>query len=128
MRTNLRQLFRFAIGGIFATVIDFVVYFFVWSVLAGPLPVAKATGFVAGATFAFFINKTWTFSLRQVSSHAPLVFSLVYVTSLIVNVAVNQGLFVYFSALSNPEVYSFVLATALSASLNFLGLRFLVFR
>jgi putative flippase GtrA len=114
----------FLIVGSLTVCIDFLSYHgLLWFSLDYSL--AKAAGFIFGTIFAYFANKYWTF--RHVE-HAPndmLRFAFLYTVTLGANVIVNQVSII----MAGPEAvnWAFLLATGVSAVLNFLGMRFFVF-
>ena len=124
--TAKKQLGRFLIVGATTVLIDFLTYrmlirmgLSVW--------ISKAVGFIAGTIFAYFTNKTWTFQAKVGGRRVFIKFLLVYFINLGINVSVNSGLV---AVLGKEEIdlwSAFVAATGCSATLNFLGMKFLVF-
>lgn len=129
MSGTRREAFRFLLIGLSAVVIDFGIYrLSLWAGL--PVGVSKANGFLFGTLYAYFANRYWTFAMGQArAGWAELArFATVYGVSLIVNVAVNGGVL---ALLGRSEIHlwvAFAVATAISAAMNFLGLKFFVFR
>ncbi len=121
-----RQLLRFLAAGITAVAIDFASY---WLLMAAGMAVApaKALGFLTGAAFAYIANRDWTFR-AQGSAAVLLRFTLLYLFSLGGNVAVNEVALAILPIGENARVAAFFLATLVSATINFLGMKFLVFR
>lgn len=125
-RSLTTEITRFLIVGSTTVAIDLFCYS---ALLRGgvPVPIAKAIGFVAGMIFAWFANRLYTFSqkggVRRMAG-----FALLYLGTLGLNVLANQlclsvlgsSAFAYFGA--------FLVATGLSATANFLGMKLLVFR
>ena len=117
------SLLRFMVTGVLAVSIDGGTYFVLLH-LGSPVSVAKAAGFIAGALFAYFANRFWAFTDAVNSKKSFMPFVLLYSTSIVLNVSVNRaGLW----AQADLAVSWFV-ATACSAALNYLGMRFFVFR
>jgi putative flippase GtrA len=119
------ELGRFLIVGLTTVGIDFSVYRLL--LLAGlAVGVAKAIGFVAGTVFAYFANKRWTFGVQRagVDAFEAARFAAVYAVSLAANVTAN-GVVLHFLP---SIVFAFLVATGISATMNFLGMKFLVFR
>lgn len=83
---------------------------------------AKSIGFIIGTLFAFFANQKWTFRTRYHHTQ-PWMFALLYGISLWINVWVNS-----WALASLPWIASFVLATACSATCNFWGMKWIVFK
>jgi len=122
-----RQLQRFLIVGFTTVGIDFAVYRLLLLV-DSPIAVAKALGFIVGTVFAYFANKLWTFERADGGRNVFLMFMALYLTTLLINVGINSGVI---SALGDTElvlILGFLAATGTSATLNFIGMRMIVFR
>lgn len=120
------QLRRFLIVGTTTVVVDLISY---GGCLALGLDIdpAKAIGFIVGTLFAYLANRYWTFEAAALPARFKQ-FLLLYLGTLLANVAVNA---VIVRALGEGTIgigTGFVAATAVSASLNFLGMKFIVFR
>lgn len=128
MTNARREIVRFLIVGLTAAVLDFSLYRLVlW--IGDSVSLAKTCGFIAGTVFAFFLNRLWTFSktVEPVSTRELTRFAAIYGLSLIANVGTNSLVLSLFGKSEIIIWAGFILATALSATLNFLGLKFLVF-
>jgi putative flippase GtrA len=124
-----KELARFLVVGFTTVAIDYLVYRLPAGFGITPAP-AKAAGFIAGTIFAYFANRLWTFG-GQGTRPAPgsvLRFVALYAATLLCNVAVNDLLLMSFRGYPYIFQGAFVVATAVSASLNFLGMKFFVFR
>jgi putative flippase GtrA len=120
------QLRRFLIVGAGTVAIDFVTY--ALCLEAGLwISVAKATGFVVGTFAAYLANRFWTFA-GTAAQGSLRGFLLLYLATLAVNVAVNAAMVAWLGESWAALGFAFVVATAVSAGLNFLGLKFYVFR
>lgn len=120
------QLRRFLIVGSTTVLVDFASYSGCLA-LGLWIDLAKAVGFVIGTAFAYLANRLWTFEAGGGPGRIPH-FLAVYLSTLVVNVAANA---VVVRALPEGKpaiVAAFVVATGISASLNFLGMKFIVFR
>jgi putative flippase GtrA len=127
-QTNL-EILRFLIVGSLTVGIDYVFYRLGLS-LGIPVSLAKALGFIAGTIFAYVANRRWTFRSDAHLARSISFFFLIYLTTLIVNLIVNRGALAMLSG-RDPEVATvtaFLAATLTSATLNFIGMKFLVFR
>lgn len=123
-----RELRVFLIVGSLTVLLDFVTYrSLIWMGVLG-FDFAKAVGFLVGTLFAYFANRLWTFGHQAPAPGSPLRFALLYTTTLTTNVLVNAGCLVLFSALSMRIQAAFLVATGLSAILNFLGMKLFVFK
>ena len=119
-----REVSVFLVVGSLTVLVDFSTYrSLVWLAIAH-VDIAKAIGFLAGTLFAYFANRFWTFGHK---SHAPgsmWRFALLYTLTLGANVFVNALALRLFANV----LLSFLLATAISAILNFLGMKLFVFK
>ncbi len=119
-------LTRFVIVGLLAMVLDLGTYrLALW--IAIPVALAKSGGFATGTTFAYFVNRSWTFNVSRARVDAFVRFAALYLGTLIVNVGINASVLGMLGRGEIPLALAFVAATATSATLNFIGLRFLVF-
>ena len=93
-----------------------------------PTEVAKGIGFTTGTIFAYFANRLWTFAGAKGGRTVFAMFVGLYVSTLIINVGVNSGVIAF---LGEEELFltlAFLTATGASATLNFIGMRLIVFR
>lgn len=122
-----RQVSRFLSVGVLAAAVSYAAYVaLVWIGL--PTVASRAIGFVAGTVLSFHGNSRFTFSRNTRGSRALLLYCILYATTLGINVAVNElGL----SLLGNKSLISLTaawfVATACSSTLNFVGMRQLIF-
>lgn len=91
--------------------------------------IAKFFSFLSGTIFAYFANRLWTFkNQNDVAIAASLLrFSVLYGFTLSVNVSANSYFFGCREGEAYQMQYAFLLATCLSALLNFLGMKYFVF-
>ena len=125
-----RELAVFLVAGTLTVLLDFAVYRGLLAWGAADVEVAKGMGFLAGTMFAYFANRHWTFGHTADQRGSAWRFAGLYATTLAVNVVVNAGFLAALAPSSLNEVavsVAFVLATGVSAALNFLGLKFFVF-
>jgi NDP-sugar pyrophosphorylase family protein/putative flippase GtrA len=135
-RANVRkeavgEMARFVPVGALAVALDLFVYGALTSIGVATGP-AKATGFVSGAVLSFFGNRNFTFR-RRTKQMGVVLFALVYLASLLVNVAVNEGALALLGS-TGPElgataraIVAVLLATGASATVNFVGMKAMVF-
>lgn len=138
------QIKRFLVVGGITVAIDYAVYTtLLWLGLThNP---AKAAGFIAGAIFAYVANRLFTFkgntlagtfSAEALKSYAA--FTALYLSTLAINVASN-ALFLWLGDVIRPYIWpscpqglivfgAFGGATVISAALNFVGMKFFVFK
>ncbi|MCI9875261.1 MULTISPECIES: GtrA family protein [Pseudomonas] len=124
----LRELKAFLIVGILTVLIDFLTYrAIVWTAWLD-IDMAKAAGFLAGTVFAYFANKKWTFDQREHAPGSAWRFIPLYAITLGANVWVNSMCLSLLHSLPGSIQMSFLFATAMSAALNFLGMKLYVFK
>jgi putative flippase GtrA len=133
-QTMKRELAIFLIAGLLATLIDFLIYraLIHFNPLGlSSLNIAKGIGFIGGTIFAYFANRFWTFQQQTTGSGSVTRFILVYILGLSANIAINYLSIDRLSeVIITPEyiiLIAFVLATGVSATLNFIGMKFFVF-
>jgi putative flippase GtrA len=121
------QVAIFLVVGSLTVAVDFAVYRGLLAVSV-PHDWAKGIGFIAGTIFSYFANRGWTFGGASAGCATALRFSVLYGSTLLVNIYVNSV--VLFALRASPFAVgaAFLAATFISAGLNFVGMKFLVFR
>lgn len=130
----LRELKRFLIAGMSAVMTDLLTYQILLTMLAVSL--SKGMAFCAGSTVAFLVNKYWTFTHNGIvdgdKGHDETFdyvelskFICLYCVTLMANVVVNGWVI---SKLEGMVYFAFLMATATSTILNFIGMKFWVFK
>lgn len=122
-----KELRTFLVVGGLTVLLDYLVYRGLLAWVFVSVPVCKALGFVAGMLFAYWANRAWTFSHAQPDSGSAWRFALVYLFNLGMNVAVNSLLLHALAGMAAAVSVAFVIATGVSASLNFAGMKWFVF-
>lgn len=123
-----RELGVFLIVGCLTVLIDFLSYRgLLWSDSLGTSS-AKAVGFLVGTGFAYFANRAWTFKHKVHAPGSAWRFVLLYTLTLAANVSVNAAALTLFVGIGIAMQAAFVLATGVSTCLNFLGMKFFVFK
>lgn len=92
------------------------------------IDLAKAVGFVSGTCFAYFANRYWTFGHGEHKPKSGWRFCLLYAITLTTNIFINSIAIKLLSDKALAIQISFVLATGVSALLNFLGMKMYVFK
>ena len=123
-----RELAMFLVVGVMTVLIDFFSYRTLIGLDIFQINIAKAIGFLIGTIFAYFANRFWTFGYRTHLPGSALRFSVLYIGTLVVNVLVNSLVLNYFDNVSELIQFAFLVATVASASFNFLGMKFFVFK
>jgi putative flippase GtrA len=123
-----RELIIFLIVGASTVLVDFMSYRGLIQFQVMEVDMAKAIGFLVGTIFAYFANRFWTFDNK---SHAPgsaWRFSALYASTLGTNVLINALALKLLADTAVAFQLAFLLATGVSASLNFLGMKLFVFK
>jgi putative flippase GtrA len=121
-----RELSIFVVVGCLTVALDFIVYKVMTYFYLCDISLAKAVSFIVGCIFAYFANRFWTFGQRITRSGSLWRFTLVYVVGLVANVFINQDIL---SSWDSPAALyvAFLVATGVSAALNFMGMKWFVF-
>jgi putative flippase GtrA len=122
-----KELRTFLVVGGLTVVLDYAVYRGLLALALTNVPACKALGFVAGMVFAYWANRQWTFSDAPNRRGSAWRFVVVYLFNLGMNVAVNSLLLNAFAGMAGAVSAAFVVATGVSASLNFAGMKWFVF-
>jgi putative flippase GtrA len=129
-----RELSIFLVVGLLAMAIDFAVYralIFIRLLDLNGVSFPKGVGFIVGTIFAYFANRFWTFNRQTIGAGSVGRFILVYLLGLTANIAVNYLSISWLATLApisgHVLIIGFLLATGVSAVLNFIGMKFFVF-
>lgn len=125
---NKRELAIFLVVGTCSVLVDFVSYRGLIVFKAISVDIAKATGFLAGTLFAYFAHRFWTFGQKPHTSGSAWRFSVLYASSLGVNVLINALTLKLLLDSEAAVQLAFLIASGLSACLNFVGMKLLVFK
>ena len=118
------EMSRFIVVGVTSVAIDAVVYFALIQLGLMSPENAKRISFVAGACFAFFANRRFTFRVKEKNTRQPIVFAILYLISFAANSVSHDIVLAY----TNISMIAFLFATAVSTIINYLGQKFYVFR
>jgi putative flippase GtrA len=121
-----QQVCRFLVVGSLTVLVDYAAYRAIVS-LSSVIDASKAIAFLTGTAFAYVVNRRFTF--RSTAPHGSQLvrFLAVYLATLAANVAVNTVALGALHEVRHALTLAFIVATAVSATLNFLGMKFLVF-
>ncbi len=89
---------------------------------------SKGLSFIVGAFYSYFANKSFTFNYRKYQLTKFILFLMLNVSTLLANVFINEVLLNILNRTDLSYVIAFLSATIVSATLNFLGLKYIVFR
>ena len=123
-----RELAIFLIVGISTVLVDFFSYRGLIEFQIMEFDMAKATGFLIGALFAYFANRFWTFGHGPHFLGSAWRFSVLYACTLSANVIINAIALRLVADAAGAIELAFLIATGVSAGLNFLGMKLFVFK
>ena len=123
-----RELAIFLIVGASTVIVDFICYRGLIEFQFMKVDMAKATGFLVGTLFAYFGNRFWTFGHKPHVPGSAWRFSALYASTLGANVLINALALNLLADVAAAIQLAFLLATGVSACLNFLGMKLLVFK
>jgi putative flippase GtrA len=120
------EVARFLIVGGTIVLIDLICYFILINT-GFETSISKGVSFSIGAVFAYFANLKYTFQSSMGGFFRFTVFTLLYLSTLVVNVVSNEILLKLTSQINSSLIIAFLIATSLSATLNFIGMKYIVF-
>ncbi len=121
------QLRRFIVTGLTATVVDSSVYALMLY-LGMDFSPAKACGFMAALSVAYNGHRRWTFSTRG-SRRRMAAFAGLYIMTFIINNLTNTLMLEILGKEQKTGIAgAFIVATGLTALVNFTVLKFFIFR
>ncbi|VEB38815.1 GtrA-like protein [Legionella sainthelensi] len=123
-----RELGLFLIVGILTVFVDFLSYRGLSELMLMDIDIAKAAGFLIGTLLAYFANRLWTFGHKSHKPGSTWRFIVLYTSTLLVNVLINSLTLKLLDDGVTSIQLAFLVATGFSATLNFLGMKFFVFR
>ena len=123
---SIFELSRFFWVGILSVLIDLITYLATHHYLCFGIYLSKACGFIAGTILSFYANQVWTFRLVSFNNRYLGKFLGLYALAFIVNVQLNHALYLNLSYENKTQI-AFLVATTVSAALNFCGMKWFVF-
>ena len=123
-----RELAIFLIVGMSTVLVDFISYRGLIGFQVMEVDMAKAAGFLVGTLFAYFANRFWTFGHNPHVPGSVWRFSALYASTLGANVLTNALVLKLLADMAIAIQLAFLLATGVSACLNFLGMKLFVFK
>lgn len=137
-----KEFIKFVMIGTMSVMVDLVLYYIFleifpekFMILLTNEMVAKALSFIGGLAVTYYFNLYWTWKLRGYPQGGFMIkFIILYSGSLVLNVFTNSA-FLYImhnwdvlSSIPYKYLVAFVVATAVSGILNFVGQKFWVFK
>ena len=89
---------------------------------------AKGISFSMGAVFAYFANKGYTFNSQKKGLYTFMLLSELYGLTLVVNISANELVLFLLDKTQLFIVFAFLVATIVSAILNYLGMKYIIFK
>ena len=122
-----KDLVLFLIIGFLTVLVDYLTYRTV--VVTGLFETyqAKVIGFVTGTIFSYVANRSFTFGAQTHARGSGKRFTILYALTLLINISVNALMLRVLCKLQNPVWGAFLIATGLSAAINFIGMKHFVF-
>ena len=121
-----REILKFLIVGLTTVFIDYLFYN-IFLYLKFSVEISKGLSFIIGAFFAFIANRIFTFQIKLKNIKQFYKFIIVYLFGLILNVCVNNLILLIIFEYKNKFLIGFLISTFISATSNFLGMKYLVF-
>lgn len=123
-----KEIKIFILIGICTVIIDYLTYSSILTYKALNKEKAKGIGFVAGALFAYFGNRSLTFSKKLYRKKSFIYFSILYLSSLFLNILINSFILKIIGESFLSYKIAFLIATAFSAISNFVIMKYWVFK
>lgn len=127
MLQKRKHLILFLIIGIITVAIDYLVYIYLFHNFFRN-SISKSIGFLSGTLFSFYANKKYNYKIEGKTFRYLSNYLLLYFGTMTLNVFVNKYLLIILSNHFYRIQISFLIATTISASINYLGMNFLVFK
>ena len=118
---------RFLIVGFTTVLIDLICYL-LFIYIGFDTLLSKGVSFSFGTVFAYFANRSYTFKSSEGGFVRFAVFTLLYLSTLVANVTSNEVVLKFTNHIDASLIIGFITATSLSATLNFLGMKYIVFK
>jgi putative flippase GtrA len=123
-----KQFGVFLIIGTLTVLSDYAIYLILLSTSLFSINLSKGIGFILGTIFSYVANKAWTFSYTGGLSKSIYRFITLYLATLALNISINAMFLGIFEGFEYYRQTSFLLATMISALVNFLGMKYFVFK
>ena len=123
----MREILRFLITGFASTIINYLVFFFLYSSFSVEYIFASAIGYVSGVFFGFKLNANWTFKVSNENQN-KIVF-IKYFAIYIINLLISLALLRYLVEIIKiiPE-FSNILCIIFTTISNYILVKYFVFK
>ena len=123
-----KELTVFVVIGVITVLIDFIVYIVLVEFRLSDVNVAKGVGFVSGTIFSYFMHRIWTFGHKTHKPGTVWRYVLLYMSTLGVNVSINSFILIFLLEFQFIILLAFLIATGASTIVNFIGMKWFVFK
>ena len=117
-----REFGIFLIVGSLTVLVDFAVYRGLLWLDVTSIDLAKGVSFLAGTIFAYFANRFWTFGHQSIAAGSVGRFAVLYLSTLIANIAVNALALKALIDVPSSLQWAFLFASAVTTPMNVLGM------
>ena len=121
------KVLRFLFVGSSTVLIDFLVYSILYLIGINS-KISKSLGFVSGTFYAYYMNKNITFKSDKKGIKVFISFIILYIFSLFINVSINETLLHLNFFFNYKYLFSFFIATLVSAILNYTVMNLIIFK
>lgn len=121
------KVLRFLFVGSSTVLIDFIVYSILYLIGINS-KISKSLGFVSGTLYAYYMNKNITFKSDKKGIKVFISFISLYIFSLFINVSINETLLHLTFFFNYKYLFSFFIATLVSAILNYTVMNLIIFK
>jgi len=118
-----KSVIRFLVVGCCCTALDFIIYILIVDYIGTVL--GKGISMICSMVMNYFLNKFWSFSAKTTKDKKELIR---YVIAQAVNITVNVTVNVFLLNISSIKVLAFICATGIAMVVNYMLLRFWVFK
>ncbi|MBX9852360.1 MAG: GtrA family protein [Cytophagaceae bacterium] len=120
-----QQALRYMAVGLFATLLNYGVFYFLLEFGKVNYLIASGTGFFSGVIAGYFFNRKWTFAHSRSSLGLLIKYNMVYLLSLALSLIILKVAVDYLRI--SPELGN-IFAIGITTCTNFFGLKYLVFK
>jgi len=125
-----RIFFKFILAGLLNTLVGSGIMFVMYNVFGFGYWVSSAANYMVGSVLSFFLNKYWTFNVREWSLYMVIAFIATIVISWFLAYKLARTALYFLLADYSPKIRdnaSLFAGMCLYTGLNYIGQRFIVF-
>lgn len=125
-KVNFQQAIRYFCIGVSGVLIDASIYSLLLA-FSVQLETAKGIGITTAVIYGYYLNASWTFQ-GIINSTSLMRYCVLYGSSIAINIAINSCIIGTLGRNLLFIVIAFLVATTISMIINFIGLKFWVFK